>query len=133
MQKLLNTRQFLLAPLAILILCSLSGLALGCPDYQEADCDTGWAWFGLRGDDSNISQGQIVTLDCDASVVRAEFKFQIPTNPNQGVPPMVVGDEIQATLMDMDSNIINTTTSLIPEGSVAVQTVSWEGIKGMYR
>jgi hypothetical protein len=113
MQNLLRTRNSMVALLTILILTSLASFAVACPDYYESGCDGGWAWFGLRGDDSNLAQGQILTLDCDAAVSSVEFQYRVSGNPNQGVPSMVAGDEITAVVLDMDDNIIVTTSNTI--------------------
>ncbi len=114
MQNLQKIRNSMAAMLTILFIISLASFAVACPDYYEAACDDGWAWFGLRGDDSNVAQGQIITLDCDAAVSSVEFQYRVTGNPNQDVPSLVEGDEVSAAVMDMDGNIIVTTSNTIP-------------------
>ncbi len=114
MQYLLKVRYSMITLLSILIIISLASFAVACPDYYESGCDGGWGWFGHRYDDSNVAQGQIITLDCDAAVSSVEFQYRVTGNSNNGVPSMVEGDEIFAVVMDMDNNVISTTSNTIP-------------------
>ncbi len=101
--------------LTIFIAVILASTAFAqCPDLIELDCGGGSAWFGLRHDGANVAQGQTVTLECDAAILSAEFKFIVTGNPNGGVPSMVAGDEIMMTVVDVDGNAIMTATSAVP-------------------
>ncbi len=114
MQNLQKFRKSMVALLAILFVISLSSIAVACPEYYESGCDGGWAYFGLRFDDANMAHGQIITLDCDASVSSVEFLYRVSGNPIHDMPSLVEGDEITAAVMDMDNNIIVTTSNTVP-------------------
>lgn len=101
--------------LSLLMILTLSGAVFAqCPDLIELDCGGGSAWFGLRHDGANVAQGQTVTLECDAAILGAEFKFIVTGNPNGGVPSMVAGDEIMMTVVDVDGNEIMTASAPVP-------------------
>ena len=105
----------ILATVFVLFLATpILALAQDCPDLIFAECGGGSAYFGLRWDGANIGQGQTVLLPCPAYLLGVEFYFFNNGNPNGGVPPLVQGDPLYVTVMDLDMNIFGTATAPMP-------------------
>jgi hypothetical protein len=96
------------------IMLTVVAAAEGCPVLISAECEGGWAWFGLRHDDANVGQGQSATLPCNTYLLDVEFMFRNSGNPNGGVPALLTGDEIHVTVMDTDGNVYGDAVATMP-------------------
>lgn len=111
--KKMPTVRLILFTMFMMLMGALPAIAQ-CPDLIEANCDGGTAWFGLRHDGAQVGQGQSFTMECNAEVLGAEFRFVVTGNPNGGIPSMVAGDDIHVILMDADENVLTSATTALP-------------------
>jgi hypothetical protein len=89
-------------------------IADDCPSLISAECGGSSAWFGLRWDGAIVSQGQTVLLPCNANLLGVEFKFVNDGQPGGSVPPMITGDPIFVTVLDLNMNEYVTAMAPMP-------------------
>lgn len=102
--------------LLITLLAAAPAAALAqCSTGVTNDAAEGSAIFGLRWEGVRLSNGQSITLDCDARLTSAAFLISADTGTHGlGVPYLGQGDEVHVDLVDHDMNVLLTGTAVIP-------------------
>ena len=92
-----------------------AGTARGvCPVPIANECNGGSAWFGLRNDGANIAHGQSFVLSCESLLMSTEISVFNAGLSNNGVPPMVYGDQVHCAIVDASWNVLATATYVNP-------------------
>ena len=106
-----------LAIFLLIFLMTHAAVLADCPPLIQTGCAhgirTGIVWFGLRHDGANIGVGQSVTFECPTRLLGVEFQFAVHGTGNNGVPPLLPGDEVQMSVLKLSGVVLMTVTATL--------------------